>query len=86
MHFEKKYVFHSPRSVYVWKNYAFSPEYRPLPTAAGGIEDLGHSFFQYVPSGWWITYIYAVWTSGFLSFKQKIKLNMVPADWAFFSS
>ena len=50
--FGKKSVFHSPRCVYVWKNCAFSPEYRPLPMAAGGIEDLGHSFFQYVPSGW----------------------------------
>ena len=46
-------VIHQPKSVRVWKNCALCLEYRPRPTLA-----LGHSFSQYGPPGWRITYLY----------------------------
>ncbi len=31
---------------------------KTVPAASGGIQDLGHSFSQYGPTGWGLTYIY----------------------------
>ena len=51
-------LFTSTRSVRIGKNCALCLGYCPRPTASGGIQDVGHSFSQYGPPGWWITYIY----------------------------
>ena len=55
---KNKNVIHQLRSVRIGKNCALCLEYRPRPQAEGGIQDLGHSFSQYGPPGWWITYMY----------------------------
>ena len=57
---KNKNVIHQPRLVRIGKNCALSLEYCPRPVTSGRIQDLGHSFSQYRPPGWWITYIY--WT------------------------
>ena len=54
---KNKNVIYFPRSVRIAKNCALCLVYRPRPTASGGIQDVGHSFSQYGPSVWWITYI-----------------------------
>ena len=46
-------IIHQPRSVRIWKNLFL--QYRLRPTL-----DLGHSFSQYGPPGWQITYYYLV--------------------------
>ena len=58
---ENRNVIHQPKSVPVWKNCALCLEYRPRLTLA-----LGHSFSQYGPPGWRITYIYIVSRAGYL--------------------
>ena len=52
---KKKWLCYSPAHVGpYWKNYALCLEYPSILS----IQDLGHSFSQYGPPGWWITYIY----------------------------
>ena len=46
---EKKNVIHQPRSVRIGKNCTLC--------LAGGTQDRRHSFSQYEPPAWWITYI-----------------------------
>ena len=58
---ENRNVIHQPKSVPVWKNCPLCLEYRPRLTLA-----LGHSFSQYGPPGWRITYIYIVSRAGYL--------------------
>ena len=54
---KNKNVIHQLRSVRIGKNCALCLGYRPRPQAEGGTQDRGHSFSQYGPPGWWITYI-----------------------------
>ena len=54
---KNKNVIHQLRPVRIGKNRALCLEYRPRPQAEGSIQDLRHSFSQYGPPGWWITYI-----------------------------
>ena len=51
---KNKHVICRPRSVRIGKNFAVGLEYPSILS----IQDLGHSFFQYGPPGWWITYFY----------------------------
>ena len=52
-----KHVICRPRSVCIGKNCALGLGYDPRPAALGRTQDLWHSFSQYGPPGWQITYI-----------------------------
>ena len=42
--------------------------------SAGGIQDLGHSFSQYGPPVWWITYIWEeIWKKVSIVWSLKLK-------------
>ena len=43
---------------------------KKLKTALDGTQDLGHSFSQYGPPGWWITYIYHRKVSWYLAYQE----------------
>ena len=53
-----KHVICRPRSVCIGKNCALGLGYGHWPPASGCTQDLWHSFSQYGPPGWQITYIY----------------------------
>ena len=53
-----KHVICRPRSVRIGKNCALGLGYGPRPAASGRTQDLWHSFSQYGPPGWQITYMY----------------------------
>ena len=74
---KNKNVIHQLRSVRIGKNCALCLEYRLRLQASGGIQDLGHSFSQYRPPGWWITYIFIATLSFLKITGQKSFLFLV---------